>query len=537
MQRSLRDQFNPLEETMTERTAAPNYGIMYNWDGAPHGYSEYPQSLAQFLDKVYAPLADTQVGALCWCVGVHEVPWPSEQLDVVGASTERHYDSVQTMRHTENIRAFFERGDDLYGALVQRGRELGMAVLPSLRMNDNHFWDLRPGNLGGLQRSELTPLRQQQPEWLLGEEQAPGWASTSWNMAIPQVRTYVLQRVVEACRLADWDGVELDWQRHAFHLPADDAYRLRYVLTDLMRAVRAQTDQIAQERGRPFHVAVRVATTFEACRRIGYDVETWVRDGLCDVVISGGNSGTDPGAEVERFVELCQPHGVCFYAGFDSDGRQQARRLLPHGAWRVDWFRGLAQDQLARGADGVYVFNWHGHAQTHRPLLTTMGSAATLAGLDKVYTALHRSIGPKTGNRVDAERDDRLYGEVPVTLYPTLTDSGPSFHVRVGDEVETEGELAAAELQIEMAHWSSADRIEVMLDGVALAAPVVRDAAAEDAADPGDVSENAWLCWRLTAAQVGRGVHQVRLRVLERDGRLRVPLRVEQVEIYLQYRR
>ena len=30
---------------MAERTAAPNYGIMYNWDGAPHGYSEYPQSL------------------------------------------------------------------------------------------------------------------------------------------------------------------------------------------------------------------------------------------------------------------------------------------------------------------------------------------------------------------------------------------------------------------------------------------------------------------------------------------------------------
>ena len=110
MQRSLLDQLNALEEAMAERTAAPNYGIMYNWDGAPHGYSEYPQSLAQFLDKVYAPLADTQVGALCWCVGVHEVPWPSQQLDVVGASTERRYDSVQTMRHTENIRAFFERG-------------------------------------------------------------------------------------------------------------------------------------------------------------------------------------------------------------------------------------------------------------------------------------------------------------------------------------------------------------------------------------------------------------------------------------------
>ena len=124
-----------------------------------------------------------------------------------------------------------------------------------------------------------------------------------------------------------------------------------------------------------------------------------------------------------------------------------------------------------------------------------------------------------------------------MTLYPTLTDCGPVFHIRVGDEVETEGQLDTAELQIEMAHWSPADRIEVTLDGVALTAPEVRDAATEDVADPSDVSENAWLCWNLTAAQVKRGVHQIRLHLLERDERLRVPLRVEQVEIYLQYRR
>jgi hypothetical protein len=79
-------------------------------------------------------------------------------------------------------------------------------------------------------------------------------------MAVPEVREHVLQWVTEACRQAEWDGVELDWQRHAFHLPAADAYRLRYTVTDLMRAIRAATDAIAGERGRPFHVAVRVAT-------------------------------------------------------------------------------------------------------------------------------------------------------------------------------------------------------------------------------------------------------------------------------------
>ena len=517
------------------RPTPPGYGIIYNWDGAPHDYSEYPQSLEQFLDKTYAPIEDTQVGALCWCMGIHEATWPSERLDVVGDSVGRRYDSVRTMRHVESIRAFFARGADLYGALVARGRELGVQVLASVRMNDNHFWDLLPADLSTAKQSELTALRKEHPEWLLGLEQAPGWCSTSWNMAVPEVRQHILQRVVEACQQAEWDGVELDWQRHAFHLPADDAYRLRYTLTDLMRAIRAATDAIAAERGRPFYVAVRVATTFESCRRIGYDIEAWVRDGLCDIVIAGGNSGTDPGVEVERFVELCKPAGVCFYGGFDTDGRQQARRLRPHRAWRVDWFRGLAHDCLDRGADGVYVFNWHGHRDTHRPLLTTMGSQETLRGLDKVYTSLHRSVGPKTGRRVGAERDDRIYGEVPVDLLRTLSGDGPTFHIIVSDDAMADGaELERVELQIEVAHLSMQDEVAVTLDGEALGLPRIRDAAAEDPEDPSDVSENGWLVWPLE--QVARGVCEVRVCLLERDPRIGVPLRIEQVEIYLQYR-
>ena len=31
----------------------PDYRIIYNWDGAPHGFSEVPQSMDAFLDEVY----------------------------------------------------------------------------------------------------------------------------------------------------------------------------------------------------------------------------------------------------------------------------------------------------------------------------------------------------------------------------------------------------------------------------------------------------------------------------------------------------
>ena len=508
-----------------------DYGVMYNWDGAPFGYSPYPQSLEQFVDKVYAPLENTQVGALCWCMGTHEATWPSAVVEMVGDTVDRKYQSVREMTHVENIRAMYERGDDPHVAMVQRGHELGMAVYTSIRMNDNHFRDLVPEDLATAVRSNLTRLRKEHPEWVLGTEQAPRWASTSWNMAIPEVRQHMLALVTEACRLADWDGVELDWQRHAFHLPADDAYRLRYAVTDLQRAIRKMADEIGRQRGRPLRVAVRVATTLESCRRIGYDIETWAQEGLCDIVICGGNSGTDPGAEVEDFGALLKERGIKFYGGFDSDGRQQAKRLVTHGKWREAWFSAAAYEYYQRGADGIYVFNWHGNAATHRSLLSTMGAVDTLENKDKIYASLHRFIGPNNMGRAGADRDDRIYGETPVTLYPTLTGEGPIFHLPVYDAASAQ----AVELHIEMMHWAPDDEVAVKLDGAALAAPAVRSATAENSSDPAEVGENSWLVWDLAALQLGRGVHAVQIDLVRRNARINPALVVQHVEIHVNF--
>lgn len=68
------------------------------------------------------------MGALCYCMGIHEAAWPSERLEVMGDSVGRRYDSVATMRHP------------------------AAADLPTAR---------RPG---------LTALRKEHPEWVLGLE-------------------------------------------------------------------------------------------------------------------------------------------------------------------------------------------------------------------------------------------------------------------------------------------------------------------------------------------------------------------------------
>ena len=298
----------------------PSYGIIYNWDGAPHGYSEYPQSMEAFLQKMYAPMEDTQVGAHFWCIGEHNARWKSEVLEFLGDVRGRTYESVSGHTFNENVRAMLERGEDPQEAAIIRGRELGMHVYASVRMNDNHFNGARPGDLPRMNHSEVTRRRIEHPEWLLGDRTTE-WFALSWNFAVPEVREHRYRHIEEVCRLYDWDGVELDWQRHAFYLPDDYGYRMRYVLTDLQRAVRRMTDELGEKRGRPFYVAARVSATLETCRRIGYDIPAWVSEGLVDILIPSGMSDTDPSVDVAGFVELCRGTDVAVYPGLDTQER------------------------------------------------------------------------------------------------------------------------------------------------------------------------------------------------------------------------
>ena len=515
----------------------PAYRIIYNWDGAPHDYSEFPQSLEQFLEKTYAPMKGTQVDAHFWCIGEHEAKWRSDHLEMTGDTENRVYSSARSMRHNEGIRAMLDRGEDPYAALAKRGRELGISPWASVRMNDNHFNGLQVEDMTAAVMPGLTQLRKEHPEWCLGPGNAPKWFGASWNFAHREVREHRLQHISEVARLADWDGIELDWQRHAYHLPLGDTYRLRYTLTDLQRAARELTHRIGRERGRPMYLAVRVATTLESCRRIGYDLPVWVREGLCDVVIAGGGALTDPGVEVEKFRELLRGTNVRFYPGFDSGFWGEHQGLMPQAEWNAAWVRAIAEGYWARGADGMYVFNWHANERTRRPLLTTIGSPKTLHGTDKVYANLHRHITAHDGPWAGADLHDRIHGETPVELHETLTGDGPRFRVPVHKSVANarSPDARSVELHIEIDHYTALDKVRVTFDGKELGRPAVRSATLERQDDPADYGESSWLVWPLAKQSVGSGTHEVQTVLLERNRRVRPVLVVKHVELHVQY--
>ena len=525
-------------------TRLPEYGIIYNWDGNPHSYSRYPQSMDQFLDKVYAPMEDTQVGAHFWCVGEHQARWKSDVLEMVGDVHGRRYESVGDYTFNENVRAMLERGEDPQQQVIMRGRELGMHVYASVRMNDNHFDGAQVEDLPTMDHSGLTRTRIEHPEWLLGDQNIR-WFAVSWNFEAPEVREHRYKHIEELCRLYDWDGVELDWQRHPFHLPQDQAYRLRYVITDLQRAVRRMTNALAEERGRPFYLAARVAPTLETCHRIGYDVQAWIDERLVDILIPAGGYGSDPSIDVGTFVEMCRGTGVAVYPGLDvrlstiPSGTHSGREKLvgPEDPKTKDTllFRGESARHLDAGADGIYIFNWHADRDARRQLLTEIGSPETLLGKDKIYAATHRSVirgGPWSG----ATDNDRIWGEVPAPLKATLTGDGPTITIDVADDAES-SRPSSIVLRARLDNWMDGDAVSIVWDGIERRdVQVLDDIEHDPTANPFgaplmDWGSAVWLSSELSPAEAARGRHAVKVVLKKRSPHLTVDIVLTDVEL------
>ncbi len=512
-------------------TKPPNYGIIYNWDGAPHGYSPVPQSMADFVRLTYAPLVDTQVGALFWCIGEHAARWQSDGLEVLGDLHERVYENAHAYTHTENIRQMLERGQDPQAALVQHGRDLGLHVFASVRMNDNHFGGTQPADIGKLHHTENTRLRREHPEWMLGD-QTSEWYAASWNMSVPEVREHRFTHVREVCERYDWDGVELDWQRHAFHLPEDEAYRLRYVITDVQRAAHQLAQRLAAARGRPFHVAARVAGSLEMCRRIGYDIPAWIEEGLVDILIPAGNAGTETDADVEEFVELCAGTPVVVYPGFD--GGVPGIPSGPEDAGTRDRMtvRGIASKYYRAGAHGMYVFNWHANEQTRRENLTQLGSAQTLTGTDKIFAATNRYI-LNEGEWRGAYRRDRILGEVPVTLKSTLTGDGPTIRLDVADDLVAE--VTTLQLRLRFTEWVHGDEVKVLWDGDTLSSPDITYCIADEPNAIGQVGPDVWYRFDMDPTVVTTGLHHVKVILHKRHPQVASDLILTDAEVLVRY--
>lgn len=186
---------------------------------------------------------------------------------------------------------------------------------------------------------------------------APYRSERSWegafNYMLEEVREYHLALVREILQKWDMYGLELDWERWGMMVPPGSETAALSVLTDFVRQVRKLMDEAEKRVGHRIRLAHRVLHRIDACLDSGFDVITWAKEGMADMLTLGA-WGTDmlPHAKVWRALV---PDGTVLNICNETDGTilfypgAQYRNAAVHA--------GCAAAAFEEGFDNYYLFN------------------------------------------------------------------------------------------------------------------------------------------------------------------------------------
>ena len=428
--------------TIPAKTAVDADGVEHSTD-TPEGLLADPLSFA-----VRIPQVDT----VSWCFArIEQYDYDTKVGEIAGrepypGAPKQDVEHMGTI--WRNIKSFLDRGTDPLRTVVEFCHAHGKEVFGSLRMNmiqdswrpspyskwKREHMDLCLGKRGSRQRGDHNTLM---PHC---------WSAL--DFAHDAVRERRLAIVEEVCAGYDVDGIELDfWRWPILFKPTLDhkPVERRHIdlMTDFMRKTRNRMLEIESDRGTPLMLVPRVFDSPEINLRMGLDVETWLKEGLIDILVVSG-SFNDYALPVSDWVALTHAHDVpiypCMYRqrGLERD-------------------RALATYYHSCGSDGIYTFNFRfPHCDR---AMQEMGDPRLLAGEDKHYAMNHtaRSLPMRNGS---------VPGLLPVRLEKGTSKSAKLI---IGDDVRkaaAEGDLKEIRLRLSLTDFDPyQDGINVKLNG------------------------------------------------------------------------
>ena len=311
--------------------------------------------------------ADVQIDSVWWCWGEgNQSPWPS---------------SIMPLYDSEGYRQWKEQGIDIAAIFAEESRKRGIEAFYNYRINGSD------NDLGPFSK---IPMKLKHPDWLIHTWPGPVGL---WNYAIPEVRRYKLSILREIAERFDYDGISLDFARVCPVLPPGKAWANRNKMTDFLREFRSITQEVAHRRGRPLLVGARIPENLQGCHFDGLDIETWVREGLVDVLALGIRSFD---VDIAAFRRITAGTHVKLYPSVDDHHASDGYATPP-----IDIYRGVAANWWRQGADGIQTFNfnhapdfpfrevWETHLQAYREL----GSPRTLHRKNKRFVVQRRGGG------------------------------------------------------------------------------------------------------------------------------------------------
>ncbi|MFN7919737.1 MAG: hypothetical protein U0Q16_06550 [Bryobacteraceae bacterium] len=419
--------------------------ICVQLDAADHRHVKLAP--AEWLDYVFgfASEAGTQIDSIWLDIGMGEVAvYPSTFLEPC---------------MDEQLVRWRTAGFEWASALIGGCRKRGLEVFWNHRFSEV---DISPS--GGLEMERRSPWKAKHPDWVL----KTWWWQGLWNAASAGLRAHKVEVLREIAETLDLDGFQIDFARHVPCLPVGRQWELRGEVTEFLRMTRRMLLDVARKRGKPYLLAAKVPETLAGCRADGFDVATWAREELVDILTLGSRTMYVDVEEFRRVVGKRIKLTPCLDDHHATDGY----RYPP-----IEFYRGVFTNWLAQGADSVTTFNW---AVSRREFAAKVGgqvapdaqaeayheagSLATMAGKSKIFAVERRGGYPWAEGYFN--RNDGA--PLPVKL----ANDGRAFRTAIRVFERNPGRVT---LRLVMFQTRRTDRVEVTWNGAALGAGEASD--------------------------------------------------------------
>ena len=229
-----------------------------------------------------------------------------------------------------------EAGIDPLKVLIDRCHHHGMKFIADVRMNDRH------GPRNGISKDH--------PEWI--------FMGSANDYALEEVRNAMLAFNLEVLDAYEVDGIEYDYMRWCHMFKPGEGKQNAHLLTEFTRQTRQQLDEAAERRGCDrLELGVRVPQLIGECEHLGFDIATWIKEGLVDYVVPSDFMHIDMNMKTDDFVKLAEGTDCEIYPAIHNrismDGPNEHYRLM-----NLANMRAAAQNFYGFGADGISPYNY-----------------------------------------------------------------------------------------------------------------------------------------------------------------------------------
>lgn len=357
--------------------------VIINNDGFSAFFSGAFSSREDLEEWVHS-YADTDVTAIEWCLGPcgGVYSFGTQVGDVLGENVpEKEWANLRRgdRQAAETVQRLIAEGNDPLDVVAGQAAEDGIDLFVSMRM-DPFYGATYENYLNGSFWHENPQLR------IVDQN---GNHHPHLSYAYPEFRQFFLDVLAEAAQ-RDIDGINMDFLRHppffGFEPPLIEGFRAEYgveppgpdperwhryrarFMTQFVRDLRAIADEAADRLGHPVRLSARI--DHDQHLEHGLDVETWLDEGLLDLLIVSEHGLGGFEFDISPFVDMARGTGCKVLFGEEAitgghdltpeEDRKLARgehveRTRSHLSTTDHCRRALRW--YSQGADGVHIFN------------------------------------------------------------------------------------------------------------------------------------------------------------------------------------